>query len=239
MRTSRALSRHLDDGLRLGTLVRRRREELGRSRAELARRAQLSTETLTKIERGDTVDPGLFTVRALADSLDWSLDQLLDSVDQTPRPITPVRFSAAHGLLSIGYEGRTADELVHELTVRKVRILADVRLNPISRKAGLSKRALATELGAQSVEYMHLPALGNPKDNRAGFADPCATQPRTRYAQILHSPAGASATQHLARLAERSLVAVLCFEREELVCHRQMILDTVRDRSPHIVIQRA
>ena len=198
----------------------------------------MSTETLTKIERGDTVDPGLFTVKALADSLDWSVDTLLDTVDETPLPVTPLRFTANRGLLSIGYEGRTVDDLVHELTQRKVAVLADVRLNPISRKPGLSKKALTAALHAAGIAYVHLPALGNPRDNRAGFADPQNGQPRNRYTQILTTPAAVAATLHLTNIAEHDLVAVLCFERDEQTCHRQLILANIRAQSPHSVIQR-
>lgn len=239
MRTCRALSPHLDDGLRLGTVLRQRREALGRSREDLARRAHVSTETLTKIERGDTVDPGLFTVKALADSLDWSVDVLLDTVEGTPLPLTPLRFTANRGLLSIGYEGRTVDDLVHELTRRNVAVLADVRLNPISRKPGLSKKALTAALNAAGIDYEHLPALGNPKDNRAGFADPHDGVPRSRYSQILATPAAAAAAKHLTSIAANHLVAILCFERDEQTCHRQLVLDYIRARTPHTVIQRA
>jgi transcriptional regulator with XRE-family HTH domain len=239
MRTNRALSPHLDDGLRLGAVLRQRREELGRSREDLARRARVSTETVTKIERGETIDPGLFTARALAHHLGWSVDVLLDTIDHAPLSLTPRRFTASRGLLSIGYEGRTAEDLIDELSQRKVAVLADVRLNPISRKAGLSKRALAAALGAAGIEYEHLPALGNPKENRERFADPTDAQPRARYAQILATPAATAATGHVAAMADRSLVALLCFERAEQTCHRQLILDAIRARSPHTIIQRA
>lgn len=48
----------------------------------------------------------------------------------------------APALFSVGYEGRSLDELVNELHEHRVTVLLDVRLNAISRKPGLSKTRL-------------------------------------------------------------------------------------------------
>lgn len=50
-----------------------------------------------------------------------------------------------------------------------VDVLVDVRLTPLSRKPGLSKLRLSDALNAARVEYLHLPALGKPRENRGGF----------------------------------------------------------------------
>src|SRR5437773_2633547 len=72
-------------------------------------------------------------------------------------------------LVSLGYEGRTAEQLVSELQSESVTVLVDVRLTPLSRKPGLSKRRLAALLADAGIRYVHLGALGNPKDNREAF----------------------------------------------------------------------
>jgi uncharacterized protein (DUF488 family) len=70
----------------------------------------------------------------------------------------------------------TAEELIDELTELGVRVLVDVRLNPLSHKPGLSKRRLAEAVEAAGMSYLHLRELGNPKDNRDAFraGDPAA-----------------------------------------------------------------
>ena len=73
------------------------------------------------------------------------------------------------GLVSVGYEGRSVDELIAVLRRYDVSLLVDVRLNAISRRPGFSKRALAEALHAAGIEYRHAPELGNPKENRAAF----------------------------------------------------------------------
>lgn len=71
--------------------------------------------------------------------------------------------------MSLGYQGRDAAELIDQLLQADVSTLVDVRLTPLSRKPGLSKRRLAEALNAAGIQYAHLPHLGSPKDNRETF----------------------------------------------------------------------
>lgn len=64
------------------------------------------------------------------------------------------------GLVSIGYEGRTALELIATLSQLGVSVLVDVRLTPLSRKPGLSKTKLGLAAAEAGIRYVHLPALG-------------------------------------------------------------------------------
>jgi len=62
-------------GLALGGLLRQARGP--RSVRDVAAAAGLAEETVRKIERGAVPTPALFTVAALADTLDLQLDQLV------------------------------------------------------------------------------------------------------------------------------------------------------------------
>jgi len=75
------------------------------------------------------------------------------------------------GLVSVGYEGRTSEELLNTLVELGVTTLVDVRLTPLSRKPGLSKTRLSASSDAAGVRYIHLSALGNPKNNRDPFRE--------------------------------------------------------------------
>ena len=72
-------------------------------------------------------------------------------------------------IVSIGYEGRDVEALIRQLQSLRVDVLVDVRLNPISRKRGMSKVALREALEAHGIRYVHHRELGNPKDNRDGY----------------------------------------------------------------------
>jgi uncharacterized protein (DUF488 family) len=131
-------------------------------------------------------------------------------------------------LCTVGYEGRTVEELITTLTGATVEVLVDVRLTPLSRKPGLSKNRIATRLHAAGIDYLHLPQLGNPRDNRDAFrrGDDAAV---ARYRDVLRTPEGQAALNQLLRLATHRHVAVMCFEREAAECHRSMVADALAE----------
>ncbi|WP_418606636.1 DUF488 family protein [Georgenia sp. SUBG003] len=65
---------------------------------------------------------------------------------------------APERLIGWGYEGRSID-LLALTKATGAKTVADVRLNPISRKAGFSKRALSAALDAADVRYVHFRGL--------------------------------------------------------------------------------
>lgn len=141
-------------------------------------------------------------------------------------------------LLTIGYEGRTVDDLVTRLRDDKVAVLVDVRLTPLSRKPGLSKRRLADTLAEAGIAYVHLPALGNPKENRSLFraGDP---RSRSRFRALLRSPEGVAALDQVAEMAAEARVALLCFERDAADCHRHVVSDELGRRIPALAVAHA
>lgn len=138
-------------------------------------------------------------------------------------------------LVSLGYEGRDARDLIVQLTEQRVTVLVDVRLTPLSRKPGLSKRKLAEALANAAIQYIHLPHLGNPKDNREAFraGDPAS---RTRFRQILETSDGAAALQHVAELLDGGSVALMCFERDHATCHRDLVSAAIAKSRPDLPV---
>lgn len=70
-------------GRAVTAVLRQTRRERGLTRAELARRAQVSEQTLAKIEQGHSTDPGFTVVVAVAASLGLRLDDLVEQAQQT------------------------------------------------------------------------------------------------------------------------------------------------------------
>ena len=139
-------------------------------------------------------------------------------------------------LVTVGYEGRTAEELVSAVAEAGVDVLADVRLNPLSRKPGLSKRRLAAALGEAGIEYVHLPALGNPRDNREALrqGDPASW---ARFQGLLGTPSAQSALAELGSRARRERVALLCFERDADCCHRRLVAEYLLSHDPSLAVR--
>ncbi len=134
-------------------------------------------------------------------------------------------------LVSLGYQGRDATELIDQLLQADVSTLVDVRLTPLSRKPGLSKRRLADALNAAGIQYVHLPHLGNPKDNRETFRGG-KPDSRARYLRLLQSPDGRAAMRHIAEMLDGGVVALLCFERVHTTCHRALVAAELGQSTP-------
>ncbi|MFE9958915.1 DUF488 family protein [Micromonospora sp. NPDC005299] len=150
------------------------------------------------------------------------------------RAVTLVPDTREAGLVGVGYQGLTADELVEVLVAMGVSRLVDVRLNPVSRKPGLSKAALGRALAEVGIDYQHRRELGNPKDNRAGFAGPPAdlAVARSTFQQRLSCPEADKALQDLASAGRTHLVALLCYEADQQRCHRDVVLREAHKRAP-------
>ncbi|WP_406084526.1 DUF488 family protein [Streptomyces virginiae] len=212
---------HTPDHIRARALaqqLRTLREARGWSRERLAKEAGILPRTLARAESGGAIQPGFFTIGALATALEVSLDDLF-------RPPAPTS-----GLWSAGYEGRDIGSFVASLVESRINVVADVRLNAISRKPGFSKTRLGQALGEAGIEYTHLRALGNPKDNRAPFWDGRISVGRARFRSLLRTDEAQAALDQLTEQASRSRVAVLCFEEDQSRCHRHVVLTEVRKR---------
>ena len=135
-----------------------------------------------------------------------------------------------HPVLSVGYERREITELARELADAGVRVLADVRLTPSSRRPGFSKTRLAAALADVGIEYRHFRALGNPRDNRDPFrrGDPAAL---ARYEEVLATPEAAEALAELRARRRAGPIALLCLEDEPLGCHRTRVAAALEDHT--------
>lgn len=143
-----------------------------------------------------------------------------------------------HRMIGIGYEGLSLDALIERLRAAGVEVLIDVRLNAISRKVGYSKRALAAAVESAGIRYVHDPRLGNPKENRAAYADVVSVDgaiARERFRTLLGDGDGAEGVRELADLVKQHTVAVLCYEADEMHCHRQQVMTAVREAQGSLV----
>jgi uncharacterized protein (DUF488 family) len=128
---------------------------------------------------------------------------------------------------SIGHGTATADDFTRTLTDAGVRVLADIRSAPGSRRnPQFGASALRETLAAAGVEYVHLAGLGGRRAPRAdsphtglrvaafrGYADHMATDEfRADYARL----------EEYARLVP---TAFMCAETLWWKCHRRLLAD--------------
>lgn len=185
----------------------------------------MSSNTLMKVEQGQTRDPGVLKVAELCRALSVSIDELVH--DAQSNQLDPEMPAMTHGIVSVGYQGRTIDDFVAALQQAGVQTVADVRLNAISRRAGFSKTRLRDALAAAGISYRHLRSLGNAKENRQPFWDGRVEEGQRVFRQALKSPDAEASLAVLSELARDHVVAVLCFEKDVETCHRKVIIDEV------------
>lgn len=138
-------------------------------------------------------------------------------------------------LFTIGYEGRTQQEYLALLRNAAVTLLADVRRNPISRKQGFSKKALAQGCTAAGIRYEHLPELGIASEKRKGLTS------RAEFAALFEEyerewlpQQGAALAKLRSWLDSGERMALTCFEREPEHCHRHCLTAALGIEALHL-----
>lgn len=141
-------------------------------------------------------------------------------------------------ILTIGYEGRTADEFVRILKAFQVEVLVDVRERPLSRKRGFAKSALARLLSGVGKSYRHMGALGSPKQLRAELHREGDYRRFFRqYKALMSTPEKAGAIEALTRLLQDGKkVCLMCFEKDAEMCHRKIVADAVKNKCPGLEV---
>lgn len=128
-------------------------------------------------------------------------------------------------LFTIGYEGMSFEQYANQLLKNDVRMLCDVRQNPLSRKYGFSKGTLSRLLPKLGVEYTHIPELGIVSQERKDLREP------SDYARLFDEyrknlPQKKSSLQKLRELLNNDgRIALTCFEKDPSCCHRRCVSD--------------
>jgi uncharacterized protein (DUF488 family) len=126
-------------------------------------------------------------------------------------------------LFTIGYEGKRIEAFINTLIQNDIRLICDVRKNPLSRKFGFSKGKLKHITQAAGIGYVHIPDLGidankryslkTPDDYRSLFEDYTRELPDKKEAL----------EDVFTLLQQNTRMALMCFEKEPEMCHRHII----------------
>lgn len=146
--------------------------------------------------------------------------QLLTRAElKTVKDVTPKTNEVT--LFTTGYEGKSFDYYLNQLIENNVKLLIDVRKNPISMKYGFSKRQLEYATKSLGIDYVHIPELGINSDKRKKletkddydklFAEyEKEILPKNKiYLEMIRE-----------KLVKYKRVALTCFEADYNFCHR-------------------
>lgn len=135
-------------------------------------------------------------------------------------------------LFTIGYEQATSAAVLDELVRAGVQLLVDVRAVAASRRPGFSKRQLAAGLDERGIAYLHLRALGTPKEGREAARAGRIDELNSVYDSHLTTEGARDALAELTAIVKSDQnVCLLCYEREPAQCHRNRISTLMHERT--------
>ena len=130
---------------------------------------------------------------------------------------------------TIGYEGGSVESYLNRLIQSDIRVLVDVRKNPISRKYGFSKNTLSKLLSCVGVEYIHIPELGIESTERKNLnTQSDYDQLFNAYERTVLEDQKPAINQVLNVYEEKKRIALTCFEKEHVQCHRSRLADKLK-----------
>ena len=131
-------------------------------------------------------------------------------------------------LFTIGYEGISLEEYLVRLLKNDVKVLVDVRNNPMSMKFGFSKSQLKKYCASLGIEYVHIPEVGIQADQRQEL------NTQTDYDKLFAiyrknnlSNTTAYQSEILNLLKQHKRIALTCFEANICQCHRKHLAEAI------------
>jgi uncharacterized protein (DUF488 family) len=134
---------------------------------------------------------------------------------------------------TIGHSTRTIDEFISLLKENGIKLLADVRSLPGSKRyPQFNKESLANSLGKVGIRYEHFPELGGRRKARLDSSNTAWRNASFRgYADYMETEEFRNGAQRLLDLAGRSgPSAIMCAEAVWWRCHRSLISDYLKVR---------
>lgn len=131
-------------------------------------------------------------------------------------------------LFTIGYEGISLEEYLVRLLKNDVKVLVDVRNNPLSMKFGFSKSQLKKYCGSLGIQYVHIPEVGIQSEQRQELN----TQSDYDKLFSIYRKNNLSKTTNsqlhiLDLLKEHKRIALTCFEANICQCHRKHLAEAI------------
>jgi uncharacterized protein (DUF488 family) len=138
---------------------------------------------------------------------------------------------------TIGHSTLAIEDFVHLLEGCEIRVLADVRSFPGSRRyPQFNKDNLQTSLAANRIEYVHLPELGGRRRARPDSINMSWRNESFRgYADYMETTGFEIGISKLLNLAAHRRTAIMCAESLWWRCHRSLISDYLKVKGIEVV----
>jgi uncharacterized protein (DUF488 family) len=130
---------------------------------------------------------------------------------------------------------RSQEDTLALLTERGIRLLADVRAFPRSRRnPQYNSDAFAAALQQSGIAYRHMPTLGGMREPRPDSINTALEGGYRGFADYMQTPAFDAALAELMGLAQARPTAIMCAEAKPSDCHRSLISDGLSARGVEV-----
>jgi uncharacterized protein (DUF488 family) len=132
-------------------------------------------------------------------------------------------------LYTIGYEGISLEHYLNRLLKNDIKILIDVRNNPLSMKYGFSKSQLKRCCENLGIQYLHLPEVGIQSQQRQELNTQEDYDKLFEVYRRSSLPKTIQTQQEiLALLVKNKRIALTCFEANICQCHRKHLAEAIQ-----------
>ena len=132
---------------------------------------------------------------------------------------------------TIGHSTRGIDKFIFLLKENQIKLLADVRAFPGSRRyPQFNKDALAESLNAHGIRYEHFPELGGKRKSKPDSRNTAWRNASFRgYADYMETEQFQKGIERLLDVVKSDgLTAIMCAEAVWWRCHRSLIADDLK-----------
>jgi len=138
---------------------------------------------------------------------------------------------------TIGHSTRSIEEFIDVLNSFDIRMLADVRSFPGSRRyPHFNKEHLKTSLADAGIEYQHFPELGGrrrPQEDSHNLA--WRNESFRGYADYMEAEEFRAGVARLLEVAVAHSTAIMCAEAVWWRCHRSLISDYLKAKGVEVI----
>lgn len=131
-------------------------------------------------------------------------------------------------LYTVGYEGISLEAYLNKLIKQDVKVLVDVRNNPMSQKFGFSKSQLVKYCEGLNIKYVHYPEVGVQSEYRQEL------KTQSDYDSLFGTYKKKTLTTTIVTqesilklLIENKRIALTCFEANICQCHRKHLAEAI------------
>ena len=140
-------------------------------------------------------------------------------------------------LWTVGHSTRPIEQLIEALRSFEIKVIADVRSFPGSRRyPQFNREQLKVSLAVAGIEYQHFPELGGRRRVRADSHNMAWRNKMFRgYADYMETDEFRAGIARLLEVARARPTAIMCAEAVWWRCHRSLISDYLKAKGVEVM----